>query len=169
MKSAPLDVTALRKDFPMFSQAGAQPLAYLDTASSSQTPEPVLKAMDEYYRTCRANVHRGMYRASEVASEKFEAVRRTVADFIGGWQSADQGRIYALTAESEKNQGRTPETAAKPTGEGDKPLGTKDGNYRFRTKLGNYRPFRHRGGLNRTAPIGTKRIANEAKEVADGR
>lgn len=38
--------------------------------------------------------------------------RLFVADFIGGWVSADQGRIYALTAESEKNQGRTPETAA---------------------------------------------------------
>jgi hypothetical protein len=58
-----------------------------------------------------------------------------------------------------------PETVAESTAEGDKPLGFEDGNYRFRTKLGNYRPFRHRDGPNRAVPIGTKRNANEVKDL----
>jgi len=60
-----------------------------------------------------------------------------------------------------------PETVPELTAEADKPLGFDDGNYRSRTKLGNYRPFRHRRGPNRAVPIGTKRNANEAKEAAD--
>ncbi len=48
-----------------------------------------------------------------------------------------------------------PETAEELTAEADKPLGFDDGNYRSRTRLGNYRPFRHRGGPNRAVPPGT--------------
>jgi hypothetical protein len=62
-----------------------------------------------------------------------------------------------------------PETVAESTAEPDKPLGFEDGNYRSRTKLGNYRPFRHCGGPNRAVPPGTKRTADEAKEAADAR
>jgi len=47
-----------------------------------------------------------------------------------------------------------------------KPLGYEDGQYGSRTKLGNYRPFRHRSGENRTVPLGTKR--DKAKEVSHG-
>ena len=48
--------------------------------------------------------------------------------------------------------------------------GFEDGNYRSRTKLGNYRAFRHRGGANRAVPIGTKRNANEVKDLpSEGR
>lgn len=52
------------------------------------------------------------------------------------------------------------ETMAELTTEADKPLGFEDGNYKSRTKLGNYRPFRHRRGPNRDVPVGTKRNAN---------
>jgi len=62
-----------------------------------------------------------------------------------------------------------PETAEEPTTEADKPLGLEDGNYGSRTKLGNYRPFRHRAGANRAVPPDTKRNTNEAKEAADAR
>jgi cysteine desulfurase/selenocysteine lyase len=55
---------------------------YLDSAASSQTPTCVLDAVDDYYRTCRANVHRGMYRASEQATERYEAARDIVAKFL---------------------------------------------------------------------------------------
>ena len=61
------------------------------------------------------------------------------------------------------------ETVAESTAEGDKPPGFDDGNYRSRTRLGNYRPFRHRGGPNRAAPPGTKRNANHAAEAVDVR
>lgn len=62
-----------------------------------------------------------------------------------------------------------PETVAESTAEGGKPLGFDDGNYRSRTKLGNYRPFRHRGGPNRAVPPGTKRTADQAQEAAVAR
>src|SRR5688572_32491420 len=58
-----LDVAKLRKDFPMLARADkdGKRFAYLDTASSSQTPVQVLEAQDAFYFTSRANVHRGMY------------------------------------------------------------------------------------------------------------
>lgn len=65
----------------MFGQG--RPFHFLDTGASSQTPRQVLEAMENYYHNFRANVHRGMYRASETASERFEAVRRKAADLIG--------------------------------------------------------------------------------------
>jgi integrase len=60
-----------------------------------------------------------------------------------------------------------PETVAELTAEGTKPLGFEDGNYGSRTKLENYRPFRHRGGPNRAVPPGTKRTAAGTKEADD--
>jgi hypothetical protein len=50
-----------------------------------------------------------------------------------------------------------------------KPLGFEDGNYSSGTKLGNYRPFRHRSGTNRAIPPGAKRGLGNAKGTADGR
>jgi len=79
-----IDIAKIRNDFPMLAKSGDRHFAYLDTASSSQTPMPVLGAMNDYYHNFRANVHRGMYKASEVATEKFEQVRRKIADMIGG-------------------------------------------------------------------------------------
>jgi cysteine desulfurase/selenocysteine lyase len=76
-----LDLTSIRAQFPTLRAPGAS--AYLDSASSSLTPEPVLAAMDEYYRAYRANVHRGLYRASEQATQAFEDARAKVARFIG--------------------------------------------------------------------------------------
>ena len=74
------DLTTIRQQFPTLH--GPAVYAYLDSASSSLTPEPVLAAMDNYYRDYRANVHRGLYRASELATEAYEAARITVARFI---------------------------------------------------------------------------------------
>src|SRR3989344_7037752 len=81
MTTPALDVLRLRQDFPMFGQG--RPFHFLDTGASAQTPRQVLEAMENYYNNFRANVHRGMYRASETASERFEAVRRKAADLIG--------------------------------------------------------------------------------------
>jgi integrase len=58
------------------------------------------------------------------------------------------------------------ETVAELTAEANKPLGFDDDNYQSGTKLGNYRPFRHRRGPNRPIPIGTKRNTNDAKEAS---
>jgi hypothetical protein len=79
------------------------------------------------------------------------------------------GAVAASATKPEPAPIIAPETVAESTSEGDKPLGFDDGNYRSRTKLGNYRPFRHRGGPNRAVPPGTKRTADEAKEAPDAR
>src|SRR5512142_643053 len=82
MTTTALDVTKIRKDFPMLAKAEGTRFAYLDTAASSQTPVQVLEAQDAYYFNYRANIHRGMYKVSEKATEQYESVRRKVADLI---------------------------------------------------------------------------------------
>jgi cysteine desulfurase/selenocysteine lyase len=77
MKNLPADIL---KDFPSLHAMGTR--AYLDSASSSLTPTPVLEAMNGYYLEARANVHRGMYRTSGEASERYELSRAKVARFL---------------------------------------------------------------------------------------
>ncbi len=77
MKKLPADIL---KDFPSLHAMGMR--AYLDSAASSLTPEPVLEAMDAYYRECRANVHRGMYATAGEATARYEAVRAMAASFL---------------------------------------------------------------------------------------
>ncbi|MGQ9502547.1 MAG: cysteine desulfurase [Anaerolineae bacterium] len=78
-----LDSDAIRKDFPILHQSvNGKPLVYLDSAASSQKPLAVIQAMDEYYRSYHANVHRGIYQLSEKATEAYEEARRKVARFI---------------------------------------------------------------------------------------
>lgn len=71
----------LKKDFPIFDKAKG--FVYLDTAATSQTPQVVLDAMDDYYTKFRANVHRGSYEEGETASVAYEEARKKVAQFIG--------------------------------------------------------------------------------------
>ena len=75
---------ALRADFPVLHQFhhGDVPLIYLDSAASSQKPVSVLDAMDTYYRTVNANVHRGIHKLSEAATEAFDGARGKLRAFI---------------------------------------------------------------------------------------
>ena len=78
-----LDTNAIRQDFPILNQrANGKPLVYLDSGASSQKPLAVIEAIDEYYRTYNANVHRGIHDLSEIASEAYEKARKKVARFI---------------------------------------------------------------------------------------
>lgn len=77
--SSLLDTARLRKDFPSLSADNT----YLDSVASSLTPACVVEAMNEYYFSYRANVHRGSYDASMMASEQYEAAQAKVAGFIG--------------------------------------------------------------------------------------
>jgi hypothetical protein len=79
------------------------------------------------------------------------------------------GTVAVAAAKSAPAPIIAPEPVAQSTAEADKPLGFDDGNYRSRTKLGNYRPFRHRRGPNRDVPPGTRRTADAAEETADAR
>ncbi len=81
---APLDIESLRKDFPLLARTvHGRPLVYLDSASSSLQPRPVLAAMEQYYETCHANVHRGVYTTAEEATARYEGARVSVGRFIG--------------------------------------------------------------------------------------
>lgn len=83
--TTPLDATRIRQDFPILNQPqpeGRPTLAFLDSAASSQKPESVIRAVDAYYRTTNANIHRGVYQLSEAATAQYEAARQTMATFI---------------------------------------------------------------------------------------
>ncbi len=73
----------IKNDFPFFNKREKN-IAYLDNAASSQTPQVVIDRVDAYYSRFRANVHRGLYDASEEASIAYEDARAKVAHFIGG-------------------------------------------------------------------------------------
>jgi cysteine desulfurase/selenocysteine lyase len=78
-----LDVEKIRADFPILErQVHGKSLIYLDNAATSQKPESVIQAMDEYYRCYNANIHRGVHSLAEEATLAYEGARRTVARFI---------------------------------------------------------------------------------------
>ncbi len=80
----PLDVAAVKADFPILGETvHGKALVYLDSAATSQKPRSVLDAMDRYYETTNANVHRGVYEIAERATTMMEAARATTARFIG--------------------------------------------------------------------------------------
>jgi cysteine desulfurase/selenocysteine lyase len=77
------DVQRIRQDFPILSQPQhGKPLVFLDSGASAQKPRAVIEAMTRCMETAYANVHRGAYRLSEVATDAFEAARGAVARFI---------------------------------------------------------------------------------------
>lgn len=72
-----------REDFPALSEkVHGKPVAFLDTASSAQKPNAVIDKMSDVMRFHYANVHRGLYRFSQMTTAEYEAVRGKVADFI---------------------------------------------------------------------------------------
>ena len=79
----PIDVETIKKDFPLLAHDGDKRIVFLDSAASSQHPQSVLDAMDTYYETTHANVHRGIYRIAEEATREYEAARATLGQFIG--------------------------------------------------------------------------------------
>ncbi len=77
------DVQRIRQDFPILSQPQhGKPLVFLDSGASAQKPRAVIEAMTRCMETAYANVHRGAYRLSEVATNAYEAARGAVARFI---------------------------------------------------------------------------------------
>ena len=77
------DVDVIRKDFPILSrQVNGKPLVYLDNGASAQKPQVVIDAVTQAYSHEYANVHRGLHYLSNVATEKYEAVRGTIARFL---------------------------------------------------------------------------------------
>lgn len=84
------DVRAFRALFPALEQeVRGRPLAYLDNAATTQKPEPVLRALQEFYRRDNANVHRGVHLLSQRATDAFERARETVARFVNAREPAE--------------------------------------------------------------------------------
>jgi cysteine desulfurase/selenocysteine lyase len=77
------DVQKVRADFPILSErVHGKPLVYLDSANTSQKPESVIRAMDDYYRHTNANIHRATHLLSERATALYEGAREKAARFI---------------------------------------------------------------------------------------
>jgi cysteine desulfurase/selenocysteine lyase len=80
----PRAVAEVRSEFPILSrEVNGRPLSYLDNSATAQTPDCVVDAMSAYYRTSNANVHRGVHRLSEEATDLYEGARVKVAEFMG--------------------------------------------------------------------------------------
>ena len=78
-----LDVARLRRDFPILGRSvHGKPLVYLDNAATSQKPQCVIDSEARYYAECNANIHRGIHRLSQEATDAYEAARDTVRRFI---------------------------------------------------------------------------------------
>src|SRR5215213_11034544 len=77
------DVQKIRRDFPILNErVHGKPLVYLDSANTSQKPQVVLDAMDDYYRHANANIHRATHLLSERATALYEGARAKAAAFI---------------------------------------------------------------------------------------
>jgi cysteine desulfurase / selenocysteine lyase len=93
-----LNVTQIRADFPILHQEAypGVPLIYLDSAASSQKPLAVIEAMNTYYRQYNANIHRGIHKLSEEATNAYEGARERIARFLNVADSAEL--IYVRNA-----------------------------------------------------------------------
>jgi cysteine desulfurase/selenocysteine lyase len=79
----PFDVERIRQDFPILGQRiYGKPLAYLDNAATSQKPQAVIDAITRYYSTQNANIHRGVYYLSEIATQAYEDSREYIRRFL---------------------------------------------------------------------------------------
>ena len=77
------DLSKIRAEFPILSrQVNGKPLVYLDNGASAQKPQVVIDAMNRAYSHEYANVHRGLHTLSNLATDKYEAVRGTIARFL---------------------------------------------------------------------------------------
>jgi len=93
------DIDTIRADFPILSrEVNGKPLVYLDNGASAQKPQVVIDAITQAYSMEYANVHRGLHYLSNLATEKYEAVRGTIARFLG---VADEREIVFTSGTTE--------------------------------------------------------------------
>ncbi len=79
-----METSDIRQAFPLLNrQVNGQPLVYLDNAATTQKPESVLSALNDYYRNLNSNVHRGVHYLSQEATAAFEETREYVRIFMG--------------------------------------------------------------------------------------
>lgn len=87
---AAIDFSMVRTEFPMLNRTmNGHPLCYLDFAATTQKPEAVLDAMNQFYKTEYATVNRGIYELSQVATERCQQIRMEVGQFLNGGSDYD--------------------------------------------------------------------------------
>ncbi|MEF8757071.1 MAG: SufS family cysteine desulfurase [Halobacteriales archaeon] len=98
----PIDVARIREDFPILQREfDGDQLVYLDNAATTQTPEPVVEAIADYYRTTNANVHRGIHHLSQEASIAYEEAHDRLAEFVGASGGREEMIFTKNTTEAE--------------------------------------------------------------------
>lgn len=120
------ELAAVRADFPLLSRSvrDGKTLVYLDSGATSQKPDPVLDAEQDFYLQRNAAVHRGAHQLAEEATDAFENAREQVANFVGAhvdeivWTSGATGALNLVAygmgnASIAAVQGRGGETAAR--------------------------------------------------------
>src|SRR5262245_37385683 len=89
-RSWAFDVERLREDFPVLHQkVHGKPLIYLDNAATTQKPTAVLEALDRYYTTSNANIHRAVHQLSERATRDYEQARLKVQRFLNAAETRE--------------------------------------------------------------------------------
>lgn len=84
------NVEEVRKDFPILKRlVNGKPLVYLDNAATTQKPQSVIDALTHYYTYDNANIHRGLYFLSELATEQYENARLKVKEFINAISASE--------------------------------------------------------------------------------
>ena len=78
-----LDIQKIRADFPILSQkVNGKPLVYFDNGATSQKPQVVIDAISTYYSEINANIHRGVHKLSQLATDAYEASRNTIQNHL---------------------------------------------------------------------------------------
>ena len=96
------DAADIRGDFPILdSEVNGKPLVYLDSGATAQKPQQVIRCIENLYKRHNANIHRGVHRLSEEATELYEAARNKVQRFIGA--SAREEIIFTAGATASLN------------------------------------------------------------------
>ena len=95
--TASTPLTEIAAQFPVLRNRlfGGRPVAYLDSAATSQTPDPVIEAMTSYYTHSRASVHRGVYPLAAEATDLYEGARARIASWLG---STPEETIFTANA-----------------------------------------------------------------------
>jgi cysteine desulfurase/selenocysteine lyase len=99
----PLDVERVREDFPILErEINGEPLVYLDNAATTQTPDPVVDAIADYYRRYNSNVHRGIHTLSQEASVAYEDAHDRLAEFVGA-EGGREEMVFTKNATESEN------------------------------------------------------------------
>jgi cysteine desulfurase / selenocysteine lyase len=94
--SATAILPEIASEFPVLRRTiGGKPVTYLDSAATSQTPQPVIDAMTAYYTQSRASIHRGVYPLAVEATDLYEGARARIADWLG---STPEETIFTANA-----------------------------------------------------------------------